>query len=105
MTDTETREEFRDRLFDALPDQMTIWADDAELEQFADWDLGKWMHALGHHRVHTACCDRCGCAVTCTGGAFYDAVVSSVLRELDRMGALREPFPPASTTEETDPHA
>lgn len=79
------------RLFDLIPDGMTIWEDDDELGCFADRDLRWWMKALGHDRKHTACCTTCGCCVTCTAQMFYGSMVASVIRELDKLGALCEP--------------
>lgn len=90
-------EEQRDVLIDLLPAGMTLWADDEELPHFADRTWAWWRETLGHPKAHTACCKACGCATTCLLGAFYDAVVSSVVRELDRLGALRTP----DTREET----
>jgi len=84
-------ESLPERLFDLIPDDMTIWEDGDELGHFADRDLHWWMKALGHDRRHTACCTSCGCAVTCTAQMFHGALVASVIRELDKLGALREP--------------
>lgn len=84
-------ESLPERLLDLIPDDMTIWEDDDELSYFADRDLRWWMKALGHDRKHTACCTSCGCCVTCIAQMFHGAMVASVIRELDKIGALREP--------------
>lgn len=78
-------------LIDQLPTDMTIWDDDQELTHFADRDYRWWRDALGHPRAHPGCCEICGCATTCLLGAFHDAVVAAVVRELNRLGALRKP--------------
>lgn len=96
-------ETLAERLFDLIPDGMTIWEadDDEELAYFADRDLRWWMKALGHDRKHTACCTSCGCCVTCIAQMFHGAMVASVIRELNKLGALREPaaLPEETTTD------
>ncbi|MFD9950864.1 hypothetical protein ACFWYW_59100 [Nonomuraea sp. NPDC059023] len=83
-------EDERCDLIDLLPDGMVIWDDESELDAFP-WGLRRWLDVLGHRKKHTACCEACGCATTCMAGAFHDALVSSVVRELDKLGALRQP--------------
>lgn len=92
-------EDERDHLIDLLPDGMTLWADDEEATtHFADRTLARWLDDLGHPRaVGHGYCRTCGPAITCPLAAFYDAVASSMARELNRIGALRTP----DTTEET----
>ncbi|MEU1433999.1 hypothetical protein ABZ438_07860 [Streptomyces sp. NPDC005786] len=84
-------EEERDDLIDQLPADMVIWNDDEELQHFGHANSTWWLDALGHTSKGPAhsCCAACGCATTCTAGAFHDALISSVVRELDRLGALR----------------
>lgn len=98
-------EEARDDLIDRIPDDMVIWEDEDELGSFP-WTLRKWLDVLGHTRAHAGCCTACGCATTCMAAAFYGSTVSSVVRELDRIGALRQPTEPIEliepTTEEWD---
>ncbi|PRX91936.1 hypothetical protein [Allonocardiopsis opalescens] len=86
-------EEQRDDLIDQLPDGMTLWGDDSEIaaDWFTPYDYEKWLEILGHPRAHPGCCKTCGCATTCVLGTFYDAVVSSVVRELDKLGAIQVP--------------
>ncbi len=85
-------EDERDALIDQLPTKtMTVWDDEEELQDFAHATLPWWRDVLGHPPsgpTHS-CCKTCGCAITCTLGAFEDALISSVVRELDRLGALR----------------
>lgn len=84
-------EDERDDLIDRLPDDMILWAVDDELDwwQGDPWTYAKWREVLGHPRAHPGCCRTCGCCTSCTLGVFYDGVVSSVVRELDKLGALR----------------
>lgn len=84
-------EEERGRLIDLLPQDMVLWPDDEELSWFPNRNYAEWRVILGHPRAHTACCDQCGCATTCLLGLFYDSVVESVVRELDKIGALQKP--------------
>lgn len=85
-------EDERNDVIGLLPKDMVIWADDEELEAFP-WTFPKWMDVLGHQTVHSACCASCGCAITCTADAFHESLISSVVRELDKLGALRLPAP------------
>lgn len=78
-------------LIDRLPADMNIWADDDELEWFTGRDWRWWADALGHPKAHPSCCKTCGCATTCLHAAFHDALVATVIRELDKLGALRVP--------------
>jgi hypothetical protein len=77
---------------DLLPEGMQIWNDDEELEAFPGRDRVWWSNALGHPRAHRGCCRTCGCATTCLLAAYHDALVMTVIRELDRVGALRKPL-------------
>lgn len=89
----EWTEEERDDLIDLLPKDMILWPDDEELSWFPNRNYDEWRDILGHPRAHRGCCKTCGCAITCTLGAFHDSVISSVVRELARLGALRQPTP------------
>lgn len=85
-------EEERDDIIDLLPKNMILWDWDDELETFSHTNLEWWMKTLGHGMksdTHT-CCEACGCATTCTARAFYDSVVGSTVRELDKLGLLKE---------------
>ena len=84
-------------LLDLLPEDAPIWADDEELPTFgARATLSWWLDTVGHPKAHPACCKTCGCATTCMAGAFYDAVVMTTIRELDKIGALVKPAPAPS---------
>jgi hypothetical protein len=86
-------EEERDAVADLLPENMSLWDFEDEIEHFGHATLDWWMDQLGHgpkspgHR----CCKTCGCATTCLAGAFYEATVSTILREVDRLGLLKNP--------------
>lgn len=80
-------------LIELLPKDMNVWADDDELDTFTGRTFTWWMDVLGHPNAHPGCCKTCGCAITCMAAAFHDALVASVLRELDELGALRPPEP------------
>jgi hypothetical protein len=75
-------------LIDLLPADMNIWADDDELEWFTGRDQRWWLDVLGHPKAHPGCCKTCGCATTCMAAAFHDALIATVVRELDRLGVL-----------------
>jgi hypothetical protein len=98
-------EEERDALFDQLPlTSMVIWDPDDELEHFQHADLKWWMdECLKHpHAKGRGYCKTCGPATTCMAGAFTDALVSSTIRELDRLNLLRplkSPVPQAHKDE------
>lgn len=86
-------EEERDDLIDLIPHGMTVWADEEELEDFRHATLAWWREVLGHQAsgpTHS-CCKSCGCGGTCLLGAFENALVTTVVRELDKIGALRRP--------------
>jgi hypothetical protein len=85
-------EEERDNLIDLLPEDMILWPDEKELSWFPSRNFAEWRSILGHPKAHTACCGECGCATTCLLGLFYNSVVDSVVRELDKIGALRMPL-------------
>jgi hypothetical protein len=86
-------EEERDDLIDLLPKDMVVWNDDEELQHFGHATARWWLDNLDHPAAGPthSCCKSCGCGGTCTLGAFHDAMISSVVRELDRMGALKKP--------------
>lgn len=91
--------EERDDLIDLLPDDLNLWADDEEAATyFTGRTFEHWRDVLGHPQAHPGCCARCGCATACILGAFYEGVVASVVRELDRIGALRTPAPTKGDT-------
>lgn len=74
-------------LIDKIPDDMSIYGSD-HVE--APLTVGVWRDALEHPYVEGhGFCRTCGPATTCMLMAFYDAVMLSVVRELDKMGALR----------------
>lgn len=84
-------EDERDGLIDQLPKGMPVWGFDEELPHFQHATLRWWRDNLGHPAsgpTH-ACCKTCGCGGTCILGAFEDALISTVVRELDRLGVLR----------------
>lgn len=83
-------EDERDDLIDQLPKNMILWSDDEELQYFPNRTYDEWRQILGHPVAGPThhCCKTCGCGGSCLLGVFYDAVVSSVVRELDRIGAL-----------------
>lgn len=92
-------EEERDAVYDLIPSGMWIWGDDEERPHFSDADWEWWRNVLGHPKAHPGCCKTCGCATSCLLSVFYDAMISSVLRELDVRGLLR----PASEAREVLP--
>lgn len=96
-------EEERDDILDLLPRRFTLWSDEQEIPGWAEGrDYAWWSEQLGHPKAHPGCCATCGCAITCMLGAFYHAVVDSLMRELDRVGALRPPAAPDMPENTTD---
>ena len=89
-------EDERDDLIDRLPKDMVVWAFEDELPDFQHATTRWWMDSLNHPPAGPthACCRSCGCGGACSLGAFSDALVASVVRELDRLGALRSPEQP-----------
>lgn len=83
-------------LEDYLQSNMILWADDDELNWWPTdpWTFKKWMRVLEHEQKDCGCCKKCGHATTCLASLFRDSVVTSVIRELNRIGALR--MPPAA---------
>lgn len=83
----------RDDLIDLIPRNMVVWSDEEELEHFQHATLAWWREVLGHPPCGPthSCCKTCGCGGSCLLGAFEDALVTTVVRELDRIGALRRP--------------
>lgn len=104
MPEPSWSEEQRDDLIDLLPAGMRIWGDESEIGHLHSHQgtAEFWHEALGHTRAHRGCCKACGCAATCILAAFHDALIASVVRELDRLGALRQPAP-AARVEVRDP--
>jgi len=86
-------EEERDAIIDLLPPDMLIWGWEDEMHAFSHASLGWWIEALGHGPASAThnCCKNCGCATTCTAAAFHEATVTSVVRELDKLGLLKKP--------------
>jgi hypothetical protein len=85
--DTEPRWDQIDR----IPDDMQIYGNDWSEDQ---WTLSKWREALGHPAVTShGYCQTCGPGTTCMLMAFFDAVLMSVVRELDATGQLVSPQP------------
>ncbi|MFE1767253.1 hypothetical protein ACFW81_23920 [Streptomyces angustmyceticus] len=91
-------EEERDNLIDLLPSDFAIWDFEDELPQFNHATWSWWRERLGHPKAHRGCCKTCGCATTCMASAFHDALVSSVVRELGRIGALKNPTDTSEVT-------
>lgn len=91
-------EEERDDLIDTLPDGMVLWPDEKELIHFSTRNYEEWRDILGHPRAHPGCCKTCGCATSCLLSVFYDSVVTSTVRELDKLGALKAPALAAEVT-------
>lgn len=96
-------EEERLDIWDLLPDDPAIWADDEELPHFGHANLRWWLDVLGHPKAHRGCCKACGCCTTCMAGAFHQAVVTTTLRELDRIGALVKPEKPVHDAQGPSP--
>lgn len=94
-------EEQRDDLIDLLPTGMRIWDDESEIGHLhSPQGAAQWWHdMLGHTRAHRGCCKACGCATTCLLAAFHDALIATVVRELDRLGVLHQPAPACSGTD------
>lgn len=87
-------EDQRDDLIDQLLlTETTVWSDEEEVEHFRHATLAWWREVLGHPPCGPthSCCKTCGCGGSCMLGAFEDALVTTVVRELDRIGALRRP--------------
>lgn len=77
---------------DLLPKSYPIWADEEEIPGWAEkFNYGYWMETLGHPTARRGCCKMCGCATSCSLGVFHEAMVTSVIRELDKLGLLRSP--------------
>lgn len=74
-------------LINKIPDDMSIYGSDHSEGQ---WTWAQWREGLGHpYAVGHGYCKTCGAGGPCELAAFYDAVMLSVVRELDKMGALR----------------
>lgn len=73
-------------LINKIPDDMNISGSD-HTEVPLTWEV--WRDALGHpYADGHGYCTTCGPAITCFLLAFYDAVMMSTVRELDKAGAL-----------------
>lgn len=74
-------------VIDKIPDDMSIHGSDHSEDVSLPWEV--WRDALGHpHAEGLGHCKTCGPGVTCLLLAFFDAVMVSVVRELDKAGAL-----------------
>lgn len=91
-------EEERYIIFDLIPQDMVIWEDDEELPYRQGLDWMSWRASLGHPYSGHGFCRTCGCGTTCILLIFKDALIASVIRELDSHGVLRTP----GTEEEHD---
>lgn len=96
-------EEQRDEICDLLPKDMIIWDWEDELESFKSWTYSKWRKELGHPLKHSGCCATCGCATSCMLSVFYDALIGSTIRELDKQGFLKEPDDQEEKTDDAQP--
>lgn len=86
-------------LIDKIPDDMPLYTD-AESSD-GQWAWPEWREELGHPYVQGhGYCKTCGPAITCMLAAFYDAVIMSTVRELDKVGGLvpRETSDPIAYT-------
>lgn len=71
---------------DRIPDDMQIYGEDSSGEQ---WTLPQWLEELGHPQAEGhGFCKTCGAGGPCMLMAFFDAVLMSVVRELDAAGQL-----------------
>lgn len=103
----------RDAIIDALDalGPYTIWEDEEEFEntgfdgkKISERDRTWWAKMLGHpvkaHRLQDGRtmlrCETCGVGASCEFDCYTDALIFSVLRQLDRLGVLR-PLPASST--------
>lgn len=78
----------RESIIDALPDGMDIWEYDEPAGYLRDWRW--WRRQLSHPHVDGhGYCKTCGPAVSCTLHVFHDAIVATVVRQLDELGFLR----------------
>jgi hypothetical protein len=74
-------------LLDKIPDDMPITDRDYHIDP--SLTIAVWRDALGHpYAEGHGFCKTCGAGITCALMAFYDAVVHSTVRELEKMGAL-----------------
>lgn len=76
-------------ILDQLPKSFRVVEDDADLT-LVPGTLESWGEALGHPQGKRFC-QTCGAGGTCSFRAFYDAMVASVVRELDKQGMLSPP--------------
>jgi hypothetical protein len=96
-------EDERDDLIDLVPYRFTIWEYENEIPGWAEGrDFAWWRDLLKHPKAHGGCCATCGCAVSCDLVVYHEAMISSVVRELDKIGALRvPPTTPEKASDET----
>lgn len=79
-------ENWRDNILGELPESFPIVECDDEFGG-PGGTFESWAAACGHPQdKHT--CTECGRGVSCAFRCFYDAMVASVVRELDRLGHL-----------------
>lgn len=82
-------EEERDDLIDRLPDDMNVWEFEDELDHFPGRDWSWWRAQLGHpHATGHGYCQTCGPGGPCLLAVFHGALITTVVRHLDRLGAL-----------------
>lgn len=96
-------EEQRDEICDLLPRDMVIWDFEDELGWFANRDVNEWREILGHPYKHRGCCATCGCATSCLFSVFHEAMIGSVIRELDKLGLLLSPPPKEGNHDDVQP--
>jgi hypothetical protein len=87
----ETSGETRWDVIDRLPDEYAMPIHDSDyVDPVPTWQT--WREALGHPYVEGhGYCKTCGPAITCALAAFYEAVIVSVVRELNKLGLLPPP--------------
>lgn len=74
---------------DLMPEDMVIWEDVEDLSDRQEYTWPYWRQVLDHPYLGHGFCTSCGGGGTCTLLLFKDALVSSVLRELDQLGLLK----------------
>lgn len=84
----------RDAIIDLLEARdPVIWEDDSELHLVPERNYSWWAAQMGHPRRVVDGVEK-GCkpchGSSCNFDVFYDAVTSTVLRELDELNLLRE---------------
>jgi hypothetical protein len=79
-------QEERNRIIDMLSEPFQIVEDDRDASRVPG-TLESWGEAVGHPLGPQGCWT-CGRGVSCPFRAFYEAMIASVVRELDRFGKL-----------------